>query len=71
MQIDSRKQNCPKPTDLLLLILVKTIDGESQKSVRTEILRVKGFLGFFSLFGFVFFIYNPILSLTENGQFKF
>lgn len=69
MQIESRKQNCPKPTDLLLLILVKTIDGESQKSVRTEILRVKVFL--FSLFGFVFFIYNPILSLTENGQFKF
>lgn len=69
MQIESRKQNCPKPTDLLLLILVKTIDGESQKSVRTEILRVKDFL--FSLFGFGFFIYNPILSLTENGQFKF
>lgn len=69
MQIESRKQNCPKPTDLLLLILVKTIDGESQKSVRTEILRVKVFL--FSLFGFVFFIYNPFLSLTENGQFKF
>lgn len=43
MQIESRKQNCPKPTDLLLFILVKTIDAKSQKSVRTEILSMKGF----------------------------
>ena len=62
MQIESSKQNCPKPTDFLLFTLVKTINGNSEKSVRTETLRME-FL-FFSVF-----IYNPIWSVKENGQF--
>lgn len=78
IQIESRKQNHPKPTDLLLFILVTTTHGKSQKSVRTEVLRMKFlFFGVFFFggvwggcfcFGLVWFFYNLWPYLEPNRR---